>query len=388
MWRLNEKLTYRIKELGCLVLTAALLVGGICLPPFGTQAYAATEFTDFEPDETQKLIEESAALYEEATAHVEDLKKQIEENNARIDELEKDIPHQKERSNTALRELYKLNRDGASLVDLILSSENFSDLLSRFDYVDYIHEQHVATLNSLLDMQTELKETREELSAAQKEAVSQQEVAKAALEEAQQARIRAQKAAQARAAAEAAAAAKSNPNSDATPASANASTQSPDGQPPESQEGQQAPDAQDPASGSGSQNTGSSVSPDGADWNQERSTFVDQWASRIDAYLSGSPLAGEGRVFAEAAWDFGVDPRWSPAISWVESSKGASCFRPYNAWGWGDCSWGSWDEAIRDHVAGLARGYGYSLTKEAAQRYCPPTWEDWYYNVSAEMNSI
>ena len=113
-------------------------------------------------------------------------------------------------------------------------------------------------------------------------------------------------------------------------------------------------------------------SDDGADWASERDVFVAQWAGRIDAYLAGSPMAGTGKVFAEAAWDYGVDPRWSPAISNTESSKGLYCSGSCNAWGWGGCSWGSWEEAIRDHVAGLARGYGYTISVEAAKKYCTP----------------
>jgi hypothetical protein len=118
------------------------------------------------------------------------------------------------------------------------------------------------------------------------------------------------------------------------------------------------------------------------------SSEVSDWAARIDAYLAGSPLGGHGRTFAEAAWDYNVDPRWSPAISCIESSKGAICFRPYNAWGWGSSSWGDWDSAIRSHVAGLSAGYGYTISPSAAQKYCPPTWQDWYSSVLAEMNSI
>ena len=59
-----------------------------------------------------------------------------------------------------------------------------------------------------------------------------------------------------------------------------------------------------------------------------------------------------------------------------------------NAWGWGGCSWGSWEEAIRDHVAGLARGYGYTISVEAAKKYCPPNWEHWYNATLAQMNMI
>ena len=104
------------------------------------------------------------------------------------------------------------------------------------------------------------------------------------------------------------------------------------------------------------------ATPGSIDWETPRSKFIGKWAPRINNYLAGSPLAGTGEIFAEAAWDNGVDPRWSPAISNTESSKGQFCFKPHNAWGWGSNSWGSWEEAIRAHVAGLARGYGHTIT--------------------------
>lgn len=124
------------------------------------------------------------------------------------------------------------------------------------------------------------------------------------------------------------------------------------------------------------------------DWSVGKDAFIAEWSGRIDNYLAGSPLEGYGQVFAEAAWDNGVDPRWSPAISNTESSKGAVCFRPCNAWGWGDAGWGDWDTAIRSHVAGLAAGYGYSITVDAAQVYCPPNWEEWYNKTLGQMASI
>lgn len=120
----------------------------------------------------------------------------------------------------------------------------------------------------------------------------------------------------------------------------------------------------------------------------ERSAYVAEWAPRINAYLAGSALAGTGETFAGAAYDYGVDPRFSPAISAVESSKGAKCFKAHNAWGWGRSSWGSWEEAIRAHVAGLARSYGGELTKGAAQKYCTSNPSGWYSNVSAQMATI
>lgn len=124
------------------------------------------------------------------------------------------------------------------------------------------------------------------------------------------------------------------------------------------------------------------------DFTVGKEAFISEWTSRIDAYLAGSPLAGYGSTFAEAAWNNGVDPRWSPAISNTESSKGAKPFLSYNAWGWGNSSWSSWEEAINAHVAGLANGYGYSITYANAAKYCPPNTDHWYKATIAEMMKI
>lgn len=124
------------------------------------------------------------------------------------------------------------------------------------------------------------------------------------------------------------------------------------------------------------------------DWNVGKDAFIAEWGARIDAYLAGSPLSGQGETFATAAWNNSVDPRWSPAISNTESSKGAVCFLPYNAWGWGSSSWGNWEDAINAHVAGLAKGYGYSITYANAVKYCPPNSANWFNNTVNQMCMI
>ena len=49
---------------------------------------------------------------------------------------------------------------------------------------------------------------------------------------------------------------------------------------------------------------------------------------------------------------------------------------------------GSWSEGISAHVAYLGANYGSTLTPAAAKKYCPPTWQDWYNKVAAQMNRI
>ena len=124
------------------------------------------------------------------------------------------------------------------------------------------------------------------------------------------------------------------------------------------------------------------------DWSVGKYEFIAQWSERIDAYLEGTPLGGYGITFATAAWRNGIDPRWSPAISNTESGNGRHCFLPHNAWGWGSDAWPDWEIAINEHVDGLAKGYGYSVTVEATEKYCPPNSAHWYKNTLGQMALI
>ena len=124
------------------------------------------------------------------------------------------------------------------------------------------------------------------------------------------------------------------------------------------------------------------------DFSVGKEAFITEWTDRINRYLAGSNLAGYGSTFAEAAWANGVDPRWSPAISNTESTKGANCFAPHNAWGWTGGAWSSWDSAINAHVKGLADVYGYTISYSNAKKYCPPNADNWYRDTLNEMSKI
>ena len=127
---------------------------------------------------------------------------------------------------------------------------------------------------------------------------------------------------------------------------------------------------------------------DNIDWSVGKKAFIEEWTKRIDEYMAGYPLAGYGEVFATAAWNNRIDPRLSPAISRTESTSGQVCFKPYNAWGWGTTTWYSWEQAINDHVSGMAEAYGYTLSWNFAMQYCPPTYQHWYRSTYAEMLEI
>lgn len=121
---------------------------------------------------------------------------------------------------------------------------------------------------------------------------------------------------------------------------------------------------------------------------EARDAYIATWAERIDAFNAGYPLEGYGATFAAAAYDYGVDPRYSPAIARVESGSGLNCTYSYNAWGWGSSSWGDWETAIYAHVAGLAQGYGHTVSYEAALSYNELNPDEWYSQVESCMYQI
>lgn len=361
--------------------TCAIALAGSC-GAFPLAASAEDIDTNPSPDALQQEVERTAAAYDEALAQVDEAALAIDEQAERIAELEELIPAQQARSEAAARELYKFEQQTPGILDFLLGSNGVYDLLNNIDYVNRITEANVAEVNRLNELRAELDSSMASLEQAKADADARASEAEAALSAAQEARMEAQRRAEeaarqeAEAAAAAAAAAQAAQASQAKAEQQSAEAASPqEQQPAEVVVGEAAAVVATPVS-------------DGADWSDDQASFISNWAPRIDAYLAGSALAGQGTAFAQAAWSYGVDPRWSPAISCIESSKGDVCFLPHNAWGWGGESWGSWEEAIDAHVRGLARGYGYTVSIEAAQRYCPPNWQNWYDSVLAQMNMI
>lgn len=336
-------------------------------------AAADTPYIDAEPDALQLKIEQTATDYNGAVANLESVEQQIEETHARIDELTASLPDQQEKSGDALKALYNLQQEGYSLVDMLLNVGTLEDFLTTYEYIDRIYTKNVNEINQLTKMQEELEATEKSLEEKRQLAETEKIRAEDALKSAQEAREEAQKKAAEAAAAEQKAAEEAAKAAEAEQEKADEAAESEPEQQPES---------------SGSEDQGSEPPSSNVDWSTDKQAFVNEWTPRIDAYLAGSPLAGQGKTFAEAAWNYGVDPRWSPAISFTESSKGANCFASHNAWGWGSVSWSSWEEAIDAHVRGLARGYGYTISVESAKKYCPPNWEHWYNTTLAQMEMI
>lgn len=367
-------------------LTLSATLAGMGIAP---AAYAATY------EELQQQVEDSTAAYEKAMDHVEHVQGQIDANEEKISQIEAELPEQRERAASSLRTLYKLHQSGGGLVELLLSSEDFNSFIATITYLDRIQAKNLSELQELASMDAELREAKDTLKANKALADQELEAARTAQQEALDAREAVRRQAEEQAAAERAAAEEAlkhaaeaaaegktftNASGQEVKVTAPEADQSPTPTLEEPKQEEQKTDEQKPAE---------PKTPEQPSLDSARDSFVAQWAPRIDAYLAGSALGGYGRVFAEAAWDYNVDPRLSPAISCIESGKGAVCFRPHNAWGWGSTGWPDWESAIRGHVSGFAAGYGYSLTPSGAQMYSGmDNWDYWYSLVLGEMSRI
>ncbi len=367
------------RHLLALGIAASLAYGTIFAAP--TTAFAATDA------ELAAEIERCSLEFADAQEKVDSLMVQIAENEERLAEIEAVLPDQREKTFNSVRTLYKFHQSGGGVLDLVLSANDFNQFLTMVQYLDIIQNHNYEEIDRLIQLQDELSIVSATLDAQRQEAEAERDRAAEALAEAEAAREEARQAALARAFAEAQQRqaaieeARAHEGETFTTASGN-------------EVQVQAPETDDVTNGASSQEQEQQSAPEQeptpapAPTVDSREQYISTWAARIDAFNAGWPLAGYGRTFAEAAYDYGVDPRWSPAIARLESSSGTYCFASHNAWGWGDVDWPDWDTAIRSHVRGLASGYGYTLTWDAAQTYCPPNASYWYSVVSSCMYEI
>ena len=310
-----------------LIITGAVLTGMLC-------SVALAE----DMDELNSAAESTAAAYDAAVAERDRIAGQVEELEGRIAEKEAEIPVLQQRASEAIVGLYKIGSDRDALIEMFLDSNSLEEILYNWNSYEALISHYNTCMKQNADARVSLEADRIKLDQDRAAAQVAVDEAESAMEAAEAARTAAQAQAAARAssAADAARAAEIN-------------------------------------------------------WNMTKEEFVAEWGSRIDAYLSGTPLSGYGTTFADAAWSTGADPRFSVSISRIESGCGAACFASYNPFGWLSRSFSSWEEAIYAHASYICGSIyntnGY-LTRSFASTYCPPTADSWYNKVSNEMAKI
>ena len=347
-------------------------------------------------------IEQTTQTYQAAAAEVERIDAQIAENEERSETIQAQLPEQRDRTAASVKNMYIFQQSSPDLLSIILTAQDFNEFLTTLRYFDAIYERNATEINALVAMESEYNAAQAQLVTQRENASQKESEALQALEEARATRKELQDRANAIAAAEAASRSKAltvAQNAVAKAAEASAALPQEEQKPVEVTN--PPADTDTPVTEAAPTFTTSSgttavvevaPAPDASTEpivENTTSSEVGSWAARIDAYLAGSELEGYGSVFAQAASDYGVDPRISPAISCVESGKGAVCFRPHNAWGWGQSGWDDWPSAINGHVSGFARLYGGTLTLEGAAMYAGSSiYPQWYSTVLSEMNKI
>lgn len=127
-------------------------------------------------EEQQAEVSRLSALVSEKQAEIDAKQQEIDDLTARIEEQRKSISERKEGLGNRLRSMYKNGTVG--FVDVLLSSNSFSELLSNLSMVQEIFKCDQETLETLEIQYEKLKEDMELLAKAKEE----MEAAKAQLE--------------------------------------------------------------------------------------------------------------------------------------------------------------------------------------------------------------
>ena len=217
-------------------------------------------------EELQAKVEQTNSDYDAANQRVAELQKDIAE-------IEQQIPEQRLKAAESIRAMYRMQQDSMGIIDLLLSADNFNDLIAVIQYLEIIQNKNSDAINHLVDLSKELSDTQSSLNAQMAEAEKQKKAAEDAMNAAIASREQLQAEQAAQAAAEAAAAAEALKEASTETTFTNASGNTTEVTTPP------APAAQN------------------VDWSSDKTNFVSSWGARIDAYLAGSPLAGYGSTF-------------------------------------------------------------------------------------------
>ncbi len=122
----------------------------------------------------------------------------------------------------------------------------------------------------------------------------------------------------------------------------------------------------------------------------------DRRVETLRAYLESknSPLADNAETFVEVADEYGLDYRFLPAVTGIESNFGRvqleSSYNPFG-WGGGYVYFESFDEAIRTVGFELYERcvqLGADTPAEIGPSYCPPNYRRWISAVEGFMGEI
>lgn len=140
-----------------------------------------SEQIEREMSEIQAEIDESKARISELSGEITQLQAEIEENEKKLEQQQKELDRNAKNLDQRLRNMYKNGSIG--FIDVILSSENVTDLITNVELVARIYNGDKELVDALqaqydetMALQTALKEQQEEMTAKIDELTISQEV--------------------------------------------------------------------------------------------------------------------------------------------------------------------------------------------------------------------
>lgn len=94
--------------------------------------------------------------------------------------------------------------------------------------------------------------------------------------------------------------------------------------------------------------------------------------ARIDRFLGNSPMRGLGEVMMQNAERTGVWVMLCPTQAYAESSLGAVCCYPFQAWGMYGVHPSSWEDAIARYFDNIVKHWGQAQGVFELRGYCVP----------------
>ena len=258
-----------------IITSAALAVALTATPMLSpVAAYAASQATQDQLSAAQKKIEDATSAYNDARTKLDDLQNQIDSNEASIEKIEAELPEQQAKASSAMRDLYKYQKGTNPIVSFLVNAQNLGEFITTCKYTNQITSSSVDEIEALNKMQTELEQNKTELEQAKSQLESEQKTAEEALAQAQQLRSEAQAKAEQENAAELA-----KLEADKAAAAEKLSGEGVSGNNSNSQ----------------ATNTNTTINTtvnNSNSGNSDYDSFINEWTSRIDNYLAGSPMAG------------------------------------------------------------------------------------------------
>lgn len=138
--------------------------------------------------ELQGRIDESNEAYNTAVAHATELQDQIDANEARLAQIEEELPAKKDAAAKSLRVSYKMQAGSGDLIQLLLSSEDFNEVISTLQYLEKITSHNNAAVEDLAQATDELEQVQSVLASQKAQVDSEVQSALASLTEANDAR--------------------------------------------------------------------------------------------------------------------------------------------------------------------------------------------------------